>query len=183
MTSSLPYGLPYFRLKGSKTKSLIMAEGNYSQKSLWQEVLQLIKTPIVLSFIVTPVRYVLELVGIHENYIFLLGLLWLTIGISIYWGIKFHYKHRFLLIIFISLLIYSIISRIPVAIAWWVDTKWELGTHYGLFFDTFEQVLLNQVVYGSIVQIVPGYIIGLLTFAIMKRRVNLEIKTRSVQNG
>lgn len=154
-----------------------------AQKSLVQEALSLVKWPILMALILTPVRYALELIGIPENYIFLIGLLWFTIGISIYWGIKYHYNRRFTILLFISLLIFSPISRIPVALAWWVDTQWELGTHYGYFFDTFEQVLFNQVVYGSILQIVPGFLVGSITFFVMQRKMNLEIKKESIQNG
>ena len=72
-----------------------------------------------------------------------------------------------------SLLIYSPISRIPVAILWWVDTKWEIGTHYGLYFDNFGQALLNHVIYGSLVQVAPGFLLGTLTIAITRYRKTL----------
>jgi hypothetical protein len=109
--------------------------------------------------------------------------LWLTIGVSIYWAIKFHDKDRFLILLLLGLVIYSPISRVPVAVAWWVDTNWKLGTHYGLYFDTIEQVFLNQVAYGSIVQIIPGFIIGSVTFAIMQQRQTMKLKNNTLNNG
>ena len=85
-------------------------------------------------------------------------------------------------ILLLSLLIYSPISRIPVAILWWVDTKWEIGTHYGLYFDNFGQALLNHVIYGSLVQLIPGFLLGTLTIAIMRYRKTLT-KNKPVENG
>ena len=72
-----------------------------------------------------------------------------------------------------SLIIFSPISRIPVAILWWIDTRWEIGTHYGLYFDNFAQAFFQQVVYGSLTQIIPGFLLGSLTLVIMKNRKNL----------
>lgn len=145
-------------------------------KGLFQEALKLAKTPILISLFVTPIRYLLELFGLPENFIFIIGLLWLTLGISIYWGIRFHTKSRFLILLFLSLLIYSPVSRLPVALAWWIDTKWQLGTHYGLYFDNLGQVILNQVIYGSLIQIIPGFLLGSITFAIMQQKQNLKLK-------
>ena len=154
-----------------------------TQKTLFQEVLQLAKTPIIIALFLTPIRFTLELIDIPENFIFIIGLLWLTIGISIYWGIRFHHKQRFLLLLLLSLIIYSPVSRFPVAIAWWIDTHWELGTHYGFYFDTFGQVVLNQVIYGSILQIIPGFLLGSITFAIVQSKKTLHVKNNTVKNG
>jgi hypothetical protein len=70
----------------------------------------------------------------------------------------------------LSLIIFSPISRIPVAILWWIDTRWEIGTHYSLYFDNFAQAFFQQVVYGSLTQIIPGFLLGSLTLVIMKNR-------------
>ncbi|WP_298895157.1 hypothetical protein [uncultured Psychroserpens sp.] len=154
-----------------------------TQKTLFQEVLYLVKTPIIIALFLTPIRYTLELMGIPENYIFIIGLLWLTIGVSIYWSMKFHNKKRFLLLLLLSLIVYSPISRFPVALAWWIDTKWELGTHYGLYFDNFGQVALNQIIYGSLIQIIPGFLVGSITFAIMRQKQVLKLKNNTIKNG
>ncbi|WP_298759471.1 hypothetical protein [uncultured Psychroserpens sp.] len=154
-----------------------------TQKTLFQEVLCLVRTPIIIALFLTPIRYTLELIGIPENYIFIIGLLWLTIGVSIYWSIKFHNKKRFLLLLLLSLIVYSPMSRFPVALAWWIDTKWKLGTHYGLYFDNFGQVALNQIIYGSLIQIIPGFLIGSITFAIMRQKQAIKLKNNTVKNG
>lgn len=143
---------------------------NTAEQTLFQEAIHHAKTPVIIALFLTPVRFTLELLGVPENFIFIVGLLWFTIGISIYWGIRFYQNERFLKLLLLSLVIYSPISRIPVAMAWWIDTNWQLGTHYGLYFDTFGQILLNQVFYGSLLQIIPGFITGSIAFVIMQIR-------------
>ncbi len=153
-----------------------------TQKSLFQQALALSKTPIVIAFFLTPIRYSLELIGVPENFIFIIGLLWLTLGISIYWGMTLYDEKQFLSLLLLSLMIYSPISRFPVALAWWVDTNWELGTHYGLYFNNFGQVLLNQVIYGSLIQIIPGFLLGSITFAIIRQKQALKLKNNTLKN-
>jgi len=150
-------------------------KGNQTQKSLFQRAAKLAKTPIIIAMFVTPIRYSLELLGLPENVIFIIGLLWLTLGYAIYWGIKLYNEKRSYLLLLLSLMIFSPISRIPVAVLWWIDTKWEIGTHYGLYFDNWLQALLNHLVYGSLVQIIPGLFLGSITLAIMQHRKSVAI--------
>jgi len=148
---------------------------NRSQKPLLHRAFHLAKTPIIIAMFVTPIRYSLELLGLPENVIFIIGLLWLTLGYAIYWGIKLYNEKRSYLLLLLSLMIFSPISRIPVAVLWWIDTKWEIGTHYGLYFDNWLQALLNHLVYGSLVQIIPGFFLGSITLAIMQHRKSVTI--------
>lgn len=139
-------------------------------KKLFHKALIIVKLPILISMIVTPLRFSLEFAGLPESYIFLIGLLWLTLAFSVYWGVKLYsYKDSFLLLL-LGLFIFSPISRIPVAIFWWIDNKWELGTHYGLYFENWSSALLNHIGYGSLVQIIPGFLVGSITIIIMKRK-------------
>jgi len=144
-------------------------------KTMLNQAIHYAKAPIIIALILTPVRYYLELLGLPENAIFIIGLLWLTLGFAIYLGIKIAMHKQAFKILLLSLLIYSPISRIPVAILWWVDTKWEIGTHYGLYFDNFEQALLNHVIYGSLIQLIPGFLLGILTISIIRYRKTLTI--------
>ena len=153
-----------------------------NEKTTLQQAIYYAKALIIIALILTPVRYCLELLGLPENAIFIIGLLWLTLGFAIYLGIKIAMHKKAFKILLLSLLIYSPISRIPVAILWWVDTKWEIGTHYGLYFDNFGQALLNHVIYGSLVQLIPGFLLGTLTIAIMRYRKTLT-KNKPVENG
>lgn len=137
-------------------------------KKLLLDAIALAKTPIIISLYVTPIRFLLELAGLPEYAIFIIGLLWLTLAFSVFWGIKQYKEKQPYLLLLLSLIIFSPISRLTVVAAWWVDTRWAIGTHYGLYFDNWTQVLLNQGVYGALVQIIPGFILGSLTLTIMR---------------
>ena len=143
-----------------------------NRKVIFQRAFNLAKVPIIISLFVTPARYFLELAGFPENVIFIVGLLWLALAFSVYWGIKLYNENYRFLLLLLSLFIFSPISRIPVAILWWIDTRWEIGTHYGLYFDNFAQAFFQQVVYGSLTQIIPSFLLGSLTLVIIKNRKN-----------
>jgi len=151
-----------------------------TQKTIFQRALSLVKIPIIIALFVTPIRYSLELLGLTENVIFIIGLLWLTLGFAIYWGIKLYNEKRSYLLLLLSLMIFSPISRFPVAVMWWIDTKWEIGTHYGLYFNNFGQAILNQVDYGSLIQIIPGFLLGSITLAIMQHKKSVAIKSNNI---
>lgn len=141
-----------------------------ARKVIFQHAFSLAKMPIIIAMFVTPIRFSLELTGLPDSAIFIIGLLWLTLAFSIYWGIKLYNEKNPYLILILSLIIFSPISRFPVAVLWWIDTKWEIGTHYRLYFDSFAQATFQQVVYGSLIQIIPGFLLGSITLAIMKHR-------------
>ena len=137
---------------------------------MFLRALSLAKTPVLIATFVTPIRFFLELAGLPENVIFIIGLLWLTLAFAVYWGIKlYNEKHPYRLLL-LSLIIFSPVSRFTVFIVWWIDTKWAIGTHYGLYFDNWIQALLNHVVYGTLVQIIPGFLLGSMMLAIMRYR-------------
>ena len=141
-----------------------------NKQGLLFQAYHLAKTPIVISLFLTPVRFSLELAGLPEYAIFILGLLWLTLAFSIYWGLKIYKNKQPYLLLLLSLIIFSPVSRLTVVAAWWIDTRWEIGTHYGDYFDTWTQTLLNHGIYGSLVQIVPGFLLGSLVIAIKGKR-------------
>lgn len=132
------------------------------------KALRLAKTPIILSLFVTPIRFSLELAGLPENVIFIIGLLWLTLAFAVYWGMNLFNENRPFLLLLLSLIIFSPISRLTIVVAWWIDTRWEIGTHYSLHFDSFAHAAFQQMVYGSLIQIIPGFLLGSLTIAIMQ---------------
>ena len=149
---------------------------------MFLQALRLAKTPIIISLFLTPIRFLLELAGLPENVIFIIGLLWLALAFSVYWGIKLFSEKRPYLLILLSLIIFSPISRLTVFVAWWIDNRWEIGTHYGLYFDNWTQVLLNHVVYGALVQIIPSFLLGSLIVAIMRYRKSVTKQTNSIEN-
>ena len=137
---------------------------------MFLRALNLAKTPVLIAMFVTPIRFFLELAGLPENVIFIIGLLWLTLAFAVYWGIKLYNEKQPYLLLLLSLIIFSPVSRFPVVVVWWIDTKWAIGTHYGLYFDNWIQALLNHVVYGALVQIIPGFLLGSITLTIMRYR-------------
>ena len=141
-----------------------------SRKEIFIHALRLARTPIIISLFLTPIRFLLELAGLPEYAIFIIGLLWLTLAFSVYWGIKLYKEKQPYLLLMLSLFIFSPVSRLTVVAAWWIDTRWEIGTHYGLYFDSWTETLLNQGVYGALVQIIPGFLLGSLTLAIMRKK-------------
>lgn len=153
------------------------------QKSTVQCALHLAKTPIIVALILTPIRFSLELAGLPESAIFIIGLLWLTLGFAIYWGIKLYKEKNAYLILLLSLAIFSPISRLPVAVLWWIDTKWNIGTHYSLYFDNFGQAAFQQMVYGSLIQLIPGFLIGAITIVIMRHRKTVTKTMNTIDNG
>ena len=157
-------------------------ERSIIQKSTFIRALHLAKTPILIALILTPIRFSLELAGLPESAIFIIGLLWLALGFAIYWGIKLYNDKNPYLLLFLSLAIFSPISRFPVAVLWWIDTKWEIGTHYGLYFDNFAQATFQQVVYGSLIQLIPGFIIGVITIIIMRHKKSATKTMNTLEN-
>ena len=153
-----------------------------NMQRLLQKAFHLAIIPIIISLFLTPVRFLLELVGLPEYAIFIIGLLWLTLAFSVFWGIKVYTENQPYLLLLLSLVIFSPISRLTVVVAWWIDTKWEIGTHYGLYFDNWAQSLLNQGVYGALVQIIPGFLLGSMTIAIMRYRKSVTKHTQNIEN-
>jgi hypothetical protein len=162
-----------------KNKDLAIEELR-NRKGVIIHVFHLAKIPIIISLFLTPVRFLLELAGLPEYSIFIFGLLWLTLAFSIYWGTKLYNEKQPYLLLLLSLMIFSPVSRLTVVAAWWVDTRWEIGTHYGLYFDNWMQTLLNHGVYGALVQIIPGFLLGSLTLAIMRHRKPIKKQTNDI---
>jgi hypothetical protein len=136
---------------------------------MFHRALSLAKIPVLIALLVTPIRFFLELAGLPETVIFLIGLLWLTLALAVYWGIKLPDEARPYLLLLLSLTIFAPLSRFPVFVLWWITKTWELGTHYDIF-DNWSQALIGQLFYGSLVQIIPGSLLGFLTLAIKRRR-------------
>jgi len=145
-----------------------------NRQGLLQRAIHLAKTPIIISLFITPVRFLLELAGLPEYAIFLIGLLWLTLAFAVYWGINIYSEKKAYLLLLLSLIIFAPVSRLTVVAAWWIDTRWEIGTHYGLYFDNWTQTLLNQGIYGALVQIIPGFLLGSIIIVIMRYRKSVS---------
>ncbi|MCW8880488.1 MAG: hypothetical protein OQK51_25795 [Kangiellaceae bacterium] len=140
---------------------------------MFKRALKLAYLPIIIALIVTPLRFSLELAGIPEIYIFFIGLLWLTLAFSIYWGFKLVREKKPYQLLLYTLLIFSPISRLPVFVLWWITKTWNLGTHYDIF-DNWSQALIGQLFYGALVQIIPGFIVAALLLSINRHRIQVN---------
>jgi hypothetical protein len=134
-----------------------------------QRAWRLAAVPVLISLVVTPVRLFLELAGLPAEVIFIVGLLWLTLGVAFYWGMELSSEPHPYQLLFLGLVIFSPISRFPVFVVWWISETLELGTHYEIF-DNWIQALVGQLFWGSLVQIIPGTVVGFLTLAFVRWR-------------
>ncbi len=141
------------------------------EPTLIRRALRLAAWPVLIAMFITPVRFFLELAGVPTVYVFLIGLLWLSLGVSIYWGVRLSAEVQPYRLLWLSLALFSPPSRFPVFLLWWITHTWGLGTHYDMF-DSWDQALVGQLFYGSLIQIIPGGLLGSLTLAI--RRAGTE---------
>jgi hypothetical protein len=135
---------------------------------MFKRALGLAVWPALISLLVTFARFFGERANIPNAVTFVLGIIWLTFIVSIYWGIKLANDEQPYRLLFLSLAIFALLSRIPVLALWWVTDTWGLGTHYD-FTDSFGQALLAQL-FGTLTQIVPGTILGWATLALKRRK-------------
>jgi hypothetical protein len=138
-----------------------------------QRALKLAALPALISLLVTLARFFGERAGLPDAVTFVIGIFWLTLVVAVFWGIKLADEEHPYRLLVLSLVVFALLSRIPVFALWWITNKWGLGTHYD-FADTWGQALLGQFVFGPLTQIIPGALLGFLTLAIKRRRTPAE---------
>lgn len=136
---------------------------------MFKRALGLAKWPVLISLIITPVRVGLELAGVPTVFVFPLGLLWLALGFAVYLGVKLKDQEHPFRLLLLSLLVFSPPSRVPVFLMWWIDTKWDIGTHYNIF-ESWGQALFSQLFWGSVIQVIPGFLIGAVVLSVRRSR-------------
>lgn len=152
--------------EGARHSDLRLANQGFS---VFKRALELAAWPVLLSLVVTPVRVFLELAGVPTVFVFPLGLLWLAVGFGIFLGTRLDEERHPYMLLLLSLVVFSPPSRILVFVMWWVDTTWELGTHYGIF-DSWGQALFSQLFWGSVIQVVPSFLVGALILGFRRTR-------------
>ena len=138
-----------------------------------QRAVKLAALPAVISLFVTLARFFGERAELPDAVTFIVGIFWLTLVVGVFLGIKLADEEQPYRLLLVSLVVFALLSRIPVFALWWVTDKWGLGTHYD-FADTWGQALLGQFVFGPLTQIIPGTLVGFLTLAIKRRRTPAE---------
>ena len=142
-----------------------------------QRALRLAAWPVLISLFITPVRFFLEVAGVPTVYVFPIGLLWLALALAVFWGIRLADEEHPYQLLLLSLVVFSPPSRFPVFVLWWITKTWGLGTHYDIF-DSWDQALVGQLFYGSLLQMIPGFLLGSLTLSIKRSRGRTLAGTR-----
>ena len=133
--------------------------------------LNLAALPALISLFVTLARFFGERAELPNPVTFIIGIFWLTLVVAVFWGLKLAGEENPYRLFFLSLVVFTLLSRIPVVVLWWVTKTYGLGTHYDLF-DGWGSALVAQF-FGALTQIVPGSLLGAVTLA-LKRRASDE---------
>ena len=95
---------------------------------------------------------------------FVIGIFWLTLVVAIFWGLKLAEEENPYRLLFTSLLVFALLSRIPVVALWWITKTFALGTHYDVY-QGWGSALAAQFVFGTLSQVVPGGAVGAAVLA------------------
>ena len=131
--------------------------------------LRLAAWPVLISLVITPARVFLELAGVPTVFVFPLGLLWLALAFGVFLSTRLGEEEHPYLLLLLSLVVFSPPSRFPVFVMWWIDTRWELGTHYNVF-ESWGQALFSQLFWGSLIQVIPGFLVGAVVLSVKRAR-------------
>lgn len=131
--------------------------------------LRLAAWPLLVSVAVILLRFLGERREVPSVITFLLGVIWLTLIVAAYWGWTLREIERPHRLLFLSLLVFSLLSRIPIVFMWWITSRYGLGTHYDMY-RNLAQALLFQFGVSASVQIVTGFLVGSLALALSRRR-------------
>ena len=136
---------------------------------MFKRAVRLAAWPILIALVITPIRVSLELAAVPTVFVFPLGLLWLALAFAVFLGTRLGEEEHPYLLLFLSLVVFSPPSRFPVFVMWWIDTKWDLGTHYGIF-ESWGQALFSQLFWGSVIQVIPGFLVGSVVLGLKRAR-------------
>ncbi len=118
--------------------------------------------PALIALFVTLARFFGERAELPGAVTYFIGISWLTIFVAIYLGIRLEKEKRPYRLLFLTLLIFALLSRIPVVALWWITKTFSLGTHYDVF-SSFSQAFFAQFGLGTVIQVISGGIPGSLT--------------------
>ena len=134
-----------------------------------QRSLNLAALPVLISLLVTLARFFGERAELPDAVTFVIGIFWLTLVVAVFWGLKLAGEENPYRLLFLSLLVFALLSRIPVVALWWITKTYALGTHYDVY-DGWGSALVAQFIFGTLTQIIPGGLLGASALAIAKRQ-------------
>ncbi len=136
---------------------------------LFARALNLAALPVLISFFVTLARFFAERAELPSPITSVIGIFWLTLLVAVFWGLKLAGEESPYRLLFLSLFVFALLSRIPVVALWWITKTLELGTHYDVY-DGWGSALVAQFLFGVLIQIVPGSALGAVTLAVKRRQ-------------
>lgn len=128
-----------------------------------RHALRLAALPALVSLFVTLARFFGERAELPSPVTFVIGIFWLTLVVAIFLGLKLAAEESPYRLLFLSLTIFALLSRIPVVALWWITRTFALGTHYSQY-EGWGIALLAQLV-GTLTQIVTGSLLGAAALA------------------
>jgi hypothetical protein len=140
--------------------------------------LRLAAWPLLASVFVTLLRFLGERLEFPSFLTFLLGIIWLTLIVAAFWGRTLRGEEAPYHLLFITVLAFSLLSRIPVVILWWITSSYELGTHYDMY-RNLAQAMLFQFGVSASVQTTAGFLFGSLFLFASRRNRPHEISSVS----
>jgi hypothetical protein len=123
--------------------------------------------PALISLFVTLARFFGERAELPSPVTFVIGIFWLTLVVAFFWGFKLASEVSPYRLLFVSLLVFAVLSRIPVIALWWITRTYGLGTHYDVS-GGWGSALFAQLVIGTLAQIVAGGLLGAATLAVKR---------------
>lgn len=129
--------------------------------------LKLAALPALISLFVTLARFFGERAELPNPVTFVIGIIWLTLVVAVFLGLKLAGEENPYRLLFLNLVVFTLLSRIPVVALWWITKTYGLGTHYDVF-DSWGSALVAQF-FGALIQIVPGSLLGVMTLALKRR--------------
>jgi len=135
---------------------------------LLRRSLQLAALPVLISVLVTLARFFGERAELPSPVTFVIGIFWLTLVVAVFWGLKLAREERPYRLLFASLFVFAFLSRVPVVALWWITKTFALGTHYDVY-QSWGAALVAQFVFGTLIQVVSGGVLGAATLVIARR--------------
>jgi hypothetical protein len=135
---------------------------------VFQRALTLAAWPAVISVFVTSARFFSERAELPHAVSMAIGIAWLTLIVGIYLGIHLSDEERPYGLLFLALLIFSVLSRIPVVAMWWITRSFGLGTHYDVYLS-WGSALVAQFGFGILQQVVTSGVVGLVALFLVRR--------------
>ncbi|MFQ5790084.1 MAG: hypothetical protein ACE5JI_06350 [Acidobacteriota bacterium] len=134
-----------------------------------RRALKLAAWPAGISLLVTLARFFGERAALPTAVTFFIGIFWLTVVVGIYWGFHLVPEAQPYRLLFVSLLAFAWLSRIPVVIVWWITRTYGLGTHYDVF-TSWSEAVVAQFGVGAAIQVITGGLLGSIVLAIRRRQ-------------